>query len=178
MAKMPALSDWIAHLNNDELVAYVGDDDVELSPSVRDGVRVSSKHSGGMDVLPVLRDDVNISPVLRDDVNVSPHDNVDISPLLRDDVDVSPVLRDDVNISPHDNVDVLPLVRDDVDISPLLRDDVGVSQELHDGMEDFLDSVEQAPWYAPDTYEADTQVPDSLKDFEDDILAGESQLKL
>jgi hypothetical protein len=42
-------------------------------------------------------------------------------------------------------------------------------------MEDFLDSIVQAPWYAPDTYEADTQVPDSLEDFEVDILAGESQ---
>jgi hypothetical protein len=45
------------------LATYVGDDDVELSQSVRDGVRVSPKHSGGMDVLPVLCD-VNVSPVL------------------------------------------------------------------------------------------------------------------
>jgi hypothetical protein len=114
MAKMP-----LAQLNNDELVEYVGDDDVELSPSVRNAVRVSPKLSDDMDVLPLLGDNVYVSLLLRDDVNVSP--------VLRDNVDVSPVLHDDVSPVLHNDVNVWPLLRDDVDVLPLLRDDVDVS---------------------------------------------------
>jgi hypothetical protein len=120
MAKMPGPSDWLAQLNDDELVEDVGDDDVELSPSVRDGVRVSPKHSNGIDVLPLLGDDIYVSPLLRDDVNISPVlcDNVDVSPLLHD--DVSPVLHNDVSPVLRDDIDVLPLLRDDGDVSPYI----------------------------------------------------------
>jgi hypothetical protein len=98
MASEDGPSDWLARLNNEEVVQYIGNDD----------------NSGGLP------------------------DVVALSPEHCDGIVFSPEIRDG-------------------------------------GVEDFPESGKHHPWYAPDTYAEDTEVPDSLLDLQGDILAGESQ---
>jgi hypothetical protein len=59
-------SDWLAQLTDEELAEYVGDDDdVEVSPSLCEGVGVSPKLQDAVDVLSLLHDDVGVSPLFR-----------------------------------------------------------------------------------------------------------------
>jgi hypothetical protein len=87
-------SDWLAHLNNNELVEYIGDDDVEVQVSATALV----SHRSYIGVLPMLRNDIGVSPLL--------YASVGVLPLLRDDAGVSRELHGRVVLSreKHDGV--------------------------------------------------------------------------
>jgi hypothetical protein len=74
MACKSGPSDWLAHLTDEELAEYVGDDDddVEVSPSLCEGVGISLKLQDAVDVLPLLRDGVGVSPQFCAGIDVSP----------------------------------------------------------------------------------------------------------
>jgi hypothetical protein len=71
MACKSGPSDWLAQPTDEELAEYVGDDDVEVSPSLCEGVGVSPKLQDAVDVLPLLLDGVGVSPLFLAGVDVS-----------------------------------------------------------------------------------------------------------
>jgi hypothetical protein len=113
MASEDGLLYWLARLNNDELVEYIGDDHVDFLPKVvrasvfRQSCATASCSCRCCTTLMSCRDGLDVSPELHDGVGLSLelHDGVVLSLGLHD-VDLLPEVRNGVGVwpEPHDDV--------------------------------------------------------------------------